>query len=108
MAEILTINEADFKDHVLDSTIPVIVEFGAPWCVPCKRIEPFLVELTEKEWLNREKLVKIEVDNNASLTMKYQVMSVPTILFFKNGEPVERLIGSQSREQIFKKISIHL
>jgi len=108
MTSFIGIEEKDFVDTVLGSDLPVIVEFGAEWCVPCKRIEPILTDLVEKEWAGRVKLVKLDVDECVNLTMQYQVMGVPTIFLFVKGEGIERLTGAQSRKRFIEKFSAHI
>ena len=107
MTKFLEIGERDFEIHVLKSDIPVIVEFGAEWCVPCKRMEPMMEEIA-LEWQGKVKLVKIDVDNSVNLTMRYSVMGVPTIILFKNGEPQERLTGAQNRKKLQSKLGQHI
>ena len=107
MTKFLEIDESEFKNQVLRSEFPVIVEFGAEWCAPCKRMEPMMEEIA-LEWQGKVKLVKIDVDNSVNLTMRYHVMGVPTIILFKNGEPLERLTGAQNRKKLQSKLGQHI
>lgn len=107
MVEILHVGEADFRDEVLDSSLPVLVDFTAVWCGPCKMLEPVVSQLSN-EWSSKVKIVKLDVDDNPDLAMRYQVMSVPTLLLFINGQPQERLTGYQPKIRIIQKISPHL
>ena len=107
MTKFLEIDEGDFDNQVLQSEIPVIVEFGAEWCAPCKRMEPMMEEIA-MDWQGKVKLVKIDVDHSVDLTMRYNVMGVPTIILFKNGEPQERLTGAQNRKKLQAKLGQHI
>jgi thioredoxin 1 len=96
---------SEFEKIVLKSPHPVIVEFGAPWCIPCKRVEPLLIELQEREWGGKVELVKVNVDEAIDLTMQYHVMGVPTVILFVKGEPVAQLSGNQPRKRFVEKFS---
>ena len=104
MSEIKHVTEDTFQNEVLDSAQPVLVDFTAVWCGPCKMLEPVVKELST-EWEGKAKVVKLDVDNNANLAMQYQVMGVPTLMLFVNGEPKERLTGFQPKKRIQKKFS---
>ena len=107
MTKFFEIDEGDFDNQVLQSEIPVIVEFGAEWCAPCKRMEPMMEEIA-MDWQGKVKLVKSDVDHSVDLTMRYNVMGVPTIILFKNGEPQERLTGAQNRKKLQAKLGQHI
>lgn len=107
MSEIQYVNEDDFQSEVLEATQPVLVDFTAVWCGPCKMLEPVVVELAG-EWTDRVKVVKLDVDTNANIAMQYQVMGVPTLMLFKNGEIKERLTGFKPKKQIISKLSPHI
>jgi hypothetical protein len=92
------INEAEFEAEVLKSEKPVLVDFYADWCGPCKMTAPVLEKLSET--LDTVAFAKINVDDNPNLAQKYQVMSIPNLIVFKNGEPAERAIGMQSLEAL--------
>ena len=103
--DIPTINEDDFDAEVLKSSTPVLVDFSAVWCGPCKMLEPVVKELAG-EWQGSIKVVKIDVDHNPNIAMKYQVMGVPTLLMFQGGEPKERVVGFKPKRALqgtFKK-----
>lgn len=105
--EIKHVGEADFEEEVISSTLPVLVDFTAVWCGPCKMLEPIVKQLA-KEWDGQVKVVKLDVDNNADLAMQYQVMGVPTLMLFSNGQPLERLTGYQPKQRILAKVTPHL
>ena len=105
MSGFLEIPQADFESAVIHAEQPVIVEFGAPWCVPCKRVEPILEDLSENEWGGKVKLIKINVDESPDLAMKFSVMGVPTVILFVDGTPSTRLTGNQSKKRFLKKFS---
>ena len=102
MSDFLQINEDNFEQEVIKSVQPVLLEFGAVWCGPCKHLEPILKQLGEK-WKGRVRLAKMDVDENANVTMKYQIMSVPTLILFQNGKPLQRVTGLQPRERLLEK-----
>jgi thioredoxin 1 len=102
MADIPKLNEAVFDTEVLKSTVPVLVDFTAIWCGPCKMLEPVVIQLSQ-DWEGKVKVVKLDVDDNSNLAMQYGVMGVPTLILFINGNPVQRLSGYQPKERIISK-----
>jgi thioredoxin 1 len=107
MADISKVSEDSFKNEVLESSEPVLVDFTAVWCGPCKMLDPVVKELAA-DWDGKLKVAKLDVDDNPNLAMQYQVMGVPTLMLFKNGEPVERVTGYQPKDRLKKKFSPHL
>ena len=87
-----------FKEKVLDSYVPVLVDFFATWCGPCKMVAPVVEELADE--LTDAKVYKIDVDEQMELARQYRVMSIPTFLVFKNGEVVNRSLGAQSKDAL--------
>lgn len=107
MATITDITDATFGPEVVEVGGVVLVDFGAEWCHPCKQLDPVVEELAD-EWDGRVRVMKLDIDNNVDSTMKYQVMGVPTLILFKDGEPVERLTGFMPKKKIIDKLSPHL
>ncbi len=107
MSNLVEVNEENFKSEVLEADGPVLVDFGAVWCGPCKMLDP-LVEEMAADWGDSVKVVKLDIDNNVNVAMSYQVMSVPTLMLFKNGEPVERMTGYKPKNKILDKFNPHL
>ena len=107
MDDFLHVDQNNFETEVLKSDLPVVVEFGAVWCQPCKQLEPELLKLGQ-EWGDKARLAKLDVDESTDLTMQYQVMGVPTVILFVNGKPAARFTGYMSRDRILGKFKQHL
>ena len=107
MNNIIEVDEEKFEDEVIKAESPVLVEFSAVWCGPCKMLEPILHDLAE-DWGDAVKVVKLDIDHNPSIPMNYGVMGVPTMMLFKDGEPLERLVGYMPRDKILQKLNPHL
>jgi len=96
------VNDANFDAEVLGATEPVLVDFWAEWCPPCKAMDPVLDDLS-RELAGRVKIVKLDVDANPGITARFNVRSMPTLIVFKDGEPVDYRVGAgQSRVQLIK------
>lgn len=104
---VLDVTGKDFEGEVLKSDLPVLVDFWAEWCGPCRMVSPIVDELAE-ELQDKLKVVKVNVDEAQDLAGNYQVMSIPTLLLFKGGEPVEQIVGAISKDQLFEKINAKL
>ena len=107
MADLSYVSEDTFESEVLGSAQPVLVDFTAVWCGPCKTLEPIVRQLAQ-DWAGKVKVVKLDIDTNPSLTMQYQVMSVPTLMLFVKGQPAQRLTGYQPKDRIVAKLSSHI
>jgi len=100
----LEITDANFQQEVINSELPVLVDFWAVWCGPCRVIAPIVEELAG-EYNGKLKVGKVDVDNNPDTAMKYGIRSIPTVLIFKNGEIVDRSVGTFSKQAILEKIT---
>ncbi len=99
------VSDADFEAQVLKSTEPVVVDFWAEWCGPCKMIAPALEDIAKGELGGKMKIVKLNVDENQQTATKYNVMSIPTLMVFKNGELASRHVGAAPKATLEKWIS---
>jgi len=107
MANIPEINEGTFNNEVLEAAEPVLVDFSAVWCGPCKMLDPIVEELAA-EWTGKVKVVKLDVDHAPGIAMQYQVLGVPTLMLFVAGESRERITGFQPKDRIVSKLSPHI
>ena len=94
----LTLTNENFESEILNSDIPAAVDFWASWCGPCKMVAPVIEELA-REYSGKVKIGKVNVDEEAELAVKYGIVSIPTVLIFKNGEVAEKLVGAQSQDE---------
>ena len=104
---IVTLTDENFEEEVNSSAVPVLVDYWAEWCGPCKMISPLVEEMAE-EYSNRLKVCKLDVDENQSSASKQNVMSIPTLLIFKEGEVVAQQIGAVNKTQITEFIESNL
>ena len=107
MSEPVHITDDTFEAEVVQSAMPAIVDFWAAWCAPCHMIAPVLEEIAE-EYDGQLKVAKLDVDQNPQVATQFGVMSIPTMILFKDGEAVERLIGYMPKERLLEKITPHL
>lgn len=103
MADLLTVNDSNFKEEVLDSNVPVLIDFWAEWCAPCKLIAPIVAEIAT-EFQGKVKVAKLDVDSNPQTSMNFGIRSIPTLLIFKNGKPFETIVGAIPKQQILDKL----
>ena len=99
----IQVSDADFDELVLKADLPVLVDFWAEWCGPCKMIAPIVEELSE-EYAGKLDFAKLDVDSNPATAMAYGVRSIPTLLIFKGGKPVDQIIGAVPKGALKKKI----
>ncbi|MCL4153781.1 UNVERIFIED_CONTAM: hypothetical protein GTU68_008202 [Idotea baltica] len=97
------ISDSSFENEVLKSEVPTVVDFWAPWCGPCKSIAPILEELAD-EYSGKLKITKMNVDDNPKTPTNYNVRGIPNLVFFKNGEVVEQIVGAVPKEQLVDAI----
>lgn len=107
MGNAVAVTEGNFNAEVIQSQVPVLVDFWAAWCGPCRAVAPIVEELAT-EHAGRLKVVKVDVDDNPDVSGRYGVMSIPTLILFKGGEAVERLVGAFPKAAILSKIQRHL
>jgi thioredoxin 1 len=107
MSDVQYVTESDFNEEVLQSTLPVLVDFTAVWCGPCKMIAPIIDQL-HKEWEGKAKVVKCDADQNPNVLMQYGIMGIPTLILFKNGKPAERVTGYQPKDKLVGRMAKHL
>jgi len=98
------VSEMEFENEVIKSEVPVVVDFFATWCGPCKMISPILDQLSD-EFANQAKIVKVDVDQAKEMAINYNVKSVPTLIVFKNGEVVDKIVGALPKSEIKSKIT---
>ena len=107
MAKPTAVTDDTFEDVVLMAELPTVVDFWAVWCGPCKMIAPVLEEIAE-EYDGQLQVVKLDVDHNTQSAMHYGVMSIPTLILFKGGQPVERIVGFMPKAKLLAKITPYL
>jgi thioredoxin 1 len=107
MANAVAVTDANFEQEVLKSSVPVLVDFWAAWCGPCKVIAP-TVEQLAMEYAGKMKVVKLDVDANVEVSSRYSVLNIPTLMLFKDGHAVEKMIGALPKPALLAKIQPHL
>jgi len=107
MSDIINTTDSNFDNDIYDENKLVLVDFWAEWCGPCKMIGPIIEEIAEEN-KERIKVLKLNIDENKNIPIKFGIMNIPTILFFKNGKEVERIIGAHPKRNILKKINTYL
>ncbi len=107
MAEPFAVDDQSFEEDVLESDQPVLVDFWAEWCAPCKMIAPIVDELAE-EYEGRLKVAKLDADENHNTMQAFGIMGIPTLILFKDGQVVERITGYMPKERLLEKLAPHL
>jgi thioredoxin 1 len=107
MAEVQYVTDSDFQSEVLNAEQPVLVDFTAGWCQPCKMIDPIVKQLAQ-DWSGKVKVVKLDADQNPNTMMRYGVLGIPTLMLFKGGDVKERVTGYQPKEKLVMKINPHI
>ncbi len=103
VGQLLDVTDSTFETEVVNSTTPVLVDFWAPWCGPCKAIGPVLGEIAAARG-DALKIVKVNIDENQQMAQKLGVMSIPTMVFFKDGQPVDKIVGAHPKANIESRI----
>ena len=106
MAQLAHVTDAEFEQAVSSET-PVLVDFWAEWCGPCRMVAPVLEQIAAEQG-ERLKIVKLNVDENTSTPQKFGITGIPTMILFKNGEPVERIVGFMPKPQLMNRLTPHL
>ena len=107
MTKPVVVTDDTFEEVVLQAELPTVVDFWAVWCGPCKMIAPVLEEIAG-EYDGQLRVAKLDVDYNNQSAMQYGVMSIPTLILFKNGQPVERIVGFMPKEKLLSRLTPHL
>ena len=107
MSTVTELTDATFAETIGSADKPVLVDFTAAWCGPCKMISPILDELAVEQ-ADKLQIVKIDVDANPATTMRYDVMSMPTLILFKDGVPEHRMIGARGKQHLLQELADHL
>ena len=107
MGSVPEVTDATFSSEVLASGRPVLVDFWAPWCGPCRLVDP-VVEQLAAEMGDRLAFVKVNIDDNIATSSRYSIFSIPTLLVFKEGREVERIVGFRRKEELATRLAAHL
>jgi len=103
----IEVNDRNFQEEVLESTIPVLVDLWAPWCMPCRMISPIVEELSNENQ-GKLKVCKLNTDENQNIAARYGIQGIPTLLFFKDGQEVDRIVGVAPKQKLQQKLDAML
>jgi thioredoxin len=106
-AETLAVTDADWDARVLGGDVPVLVDFWAPWCAPCRRVEPLVRDLAAR-YAGRLTVARLNVDDEPRSAVRYDVLSLPTLILFRDGEPVERIAGAVKAARLERAVTAHI
>jgi thioredoxin 1 len=104
-SNMLEVTDSNFEAEVINSETPVLVDFWAEWCAPCRMVAPLMEDLSE-EFAGKLKVTKLNVDNNRETAAKYDIMSIPTVILFKAGEAVKQVVGALPKESLLKELGL--
>ena len=104
---VVTLDEATFDEVIQSSADPVLVDFWAEWCTPCKMIAPILDEIADQDE-SRLRIGKVDIDSNLNLAQRFDILSIPTMIVFQDGEPVKRLVGAKGKAQLLEELGDYL
>ncbi len=104
---VIELTDATFDEQVGGSATTIVVDFWAEWCKPCKMVAPILEEIANEQ-VGKVTIAKLNIDENPQIAMRYSVMSIPTLLVFKDGEPVDRIVGAKPKGALMSQIEPHL
>jgi len=107
MSKASAVTTAEFDNVVLESSVPVLVDFWAAWCGPCRRVAPE-VDAVAEELGEKVKVVKVDIDSEGELAVRYGIQSIPALFIFKGGRVVDQIVGAQPRQVISNKLSAHV
>lgn len=107
MSDVMEVTDASFESEVLGSDVPVLVDFWASWCAPCRMLAPTIDDLA-KDYEGKAKVVKLNVDDNSETSFKYNIKGIPTLLLFKEGMIKDQIVGAASKDQIARMIDAQL
>ena len=99
----MTVTDANFEDEVVQSAVPVLVDFWAPWCPPCRMLSPVVEEIASEK-AGVAKVAKVNVDENQDLARRFKVQSIPLLLFFKNGQVADQMLGAANKKTLLNKL----